>query len=51
MNNCKLLIGVTLAALEGKINAIFAEDESAQLVDVFFAQGTGFVAAMVRDAE
>jgi hypothetical protein len=50
MKNCKLLVGVTLQALEGRINAMLAEDESAQLVELIFAQGSGFVAAMVREA-
>jgi hypothetical protein len=51
VKNCKLLVGVTLPALEGRINTMLAEDESAQLVELIFAQGSGFVAAMVRDAK
>lgn len=51
MKNCILLVGVTLPVLEGQINRIFADDESAQLAELLFAQGTGFVAAIVRDAK
>jgi hypothetical protein len=51
VKTCNLLVGVTLQALEGKINTMLAEDESAQLADLIFAQGSGFVAAMVRDAK
>jgi hypothetical protein len=51
VKNCKLLVGVTLQTLEGRINAMLAEDESTQLVELIFAQGIGFVAAMVRDAK
>jgi hypothetical protein len=50
MKSCSLVVGVTLPALEGQINRILADDESAQLIGLLFAQGTGFVSAIVQEA-
>lgn len=51
MKNCTLVNGVTLPAFEDQINRILADDESAQLAELLFVQGTGFVAAIVREAK
>jgi hypothetical protein len=46
MTSYKLLLGVTFAALEDEINRLVSDDSSAELINAFFAQGTGFIGAM-----
>jgi hypothetical protein len=46
MTRYKLLLGVTFAALEDEINRMVSDDSSAELINAFFAQGTGFIGAM-----
>ncbi len=51
MKRCTLINGVTLPAFEDQINRILANDESAQLAELLFVQGTGFVAAIIAEAK
>jgi hypothetical protein len=49
MTRYKLLLGVTFSSLEDEINRMVAGDSSAKLLNAFFAQGTGFIGAMVYE--
>ncbi len=51
MTRYKLLLGVTVSTLEHEINSMVSDDSSAKLLDAFFAQGSGFIAAMEYDEE
>jgi len=51
MRGCKLLLAVTLPALEQEINRMLSEERSARLLQAFFVHGTGFIGAVEYEAE
>lgn len=46
MSRYKFIVGVTLAALEEELNRIVAKDPRTKLIQVFYAQGAGYVAVV-----
>jgi len=43
MRRYQFVVGMTLAALEEEVNRIVNNEPSTKLIQVFYAQGTGFV--------
>jgi len=50
MPKYQFIVGVSLGALEGNLNQIAADAPNLKLNQVFFAQGTGFVAVVEHSA-
>jgi len=46
MAKYQFIVGVSLAALEEQVNRIVSEEPKIKLNQVFYAQGTGFVAVV-----
>ncbi len=48
MRRYQFIVGVSLAALEAELNRIANDEDFVELRQVFYVQGTGFVAAVER---
>lgn len=51
MTQYKLLLGMTIPALEAEINQVVSNDSSARLINAFYAPGAGFVGAIEYQGE
>jgi hypothetical protein len=51
MTQYKLLLGITIPALEAEINQVASNDSSARLINAFYAPGAGFVGAIEYQGE